>query len=181
MRIIEHFRNCLNPAAGTFKVAVVTLAACAAAPSAWAVDPALRVSAPGQSLALTAQELAALPHTEISAFNPHEKKEHRYSGVAVHDLLARVGVPFGEKLRGAALRLAVIVHSKDGYTTLFALAEFDELLSNRTILLVDGEDGAPLPPNLGPLFIVAPGDKRAARWARMVTSIEVVPFPAAAP
>ena len=181
MRIAEYCRNVLNPSARIFQVAVVALVVCAAAPRAWAADPALKVSAPGQSLAFTAQEFAALPHTEISAFNPHEKKEHRYSGVPVHDLLARVGVPFGEKLRGAALRLAVIVHSKDGYTTLFAVAEFDELLSNRTILLVDGEDGAPLPPNLGPLFIVAPGDKRAARWARMVTSIEVVPFPAAAP
>jgi hypothetical protein len=180
MRFIEHCQNCLNLTTGVFQVFLVALAVCAAAPSAWAADPLLKVSAPGQSIAFTAQEFAALPHTEISAFNPHEKKEHRYSGISVHDLLARVGVPFGEKLRGAALRLAVIVHSKDGYTTLFALAEFDELLSNRTILLVDAEDGAPLPPNLGPLYIVAPGDKRAARWARMVTAIEVLPFPVAA-
>ena len=69
----HRFAKRLSPTAGKFQVLLVALAACAAAPSAWAADPVLRVSAPGQSLALTAQELAALPHTEISAFNPHEK------------------------------------------------------------------------------------------------------------
>jgi hypothetical protein len=181
MRVIPLFRNCLNPAAGLFQAALIALAASVAAPGAVAADPVLKVTALGQSAAFTAQEFSALPHTEVAAFNPHEKKDHRYSGVPVHDLLARVGVPFGEKLRGAALRLAVMVHSKDGYATLFAVAEFDELLSSRTILLVDAMDGAPLPPNLGPLYVVAPGDKRAARWARMVTSIEVVQVPASGP
>jgi hypothetical protein len=181
MRIIERLGACLSPAAGVSRIAWVALLACAVAQSVRAAEPVLRVTAPGQSLALTSQEFAALPHTEISVFNPHEKKEHRYSGVPIHDLLAKVGVPFGEKLRGAALRLAVIAHSRDGYATLFAVAEFDELLSSRTILLVDSMDGTPLPPALGPLYIVAPGDKRAARWARLVTSIEVVQFPASAP
>lgn len=181
MRFVDFCRIPANPAAGLIQAALVALLALGAAAKAPAADVELRVTAPGQSLALTAQDFAALAHTEISAFNPHEKKDHRYSGVPIHDLLAKVGAPFGEKLRGAALRLAVIVHSKDGYSTLFALAEFDELLSSRTILLVDAMDGAPLPPNLGPLYVVAPGDKRAARWARLVTSIEVVQVAAPPP
>ncbi len=181
MRITKLIRNRFNPAGGMVQAALMALAASVAAPGAFAADPVLKVTAPGQSVALTAQEFAALPHTEISAFNPHEKKDHRYSGVPVHDLLAKVGVPFGEKLRGAALRMAVMVHSRDGYATLFAVAEFDELLSSRTILLVDSMDGEPLPPSLGPLYVVAPGDKRAARWARLVTSIEVVQVPASGP
>lgn len=181
MRTDKVFHFPANPAAGLIYAAVSALLALGAAPRALAADVELRVTAPGQSLALTAQEFAALAHTEITAFNPHEKKDHRYSGVPVHDLLAKVGAPFGEKLRGAALRLGVIVRSRDGYSTLFALAEFDELLSSRTILLVDGMDGAPLPPNLGPLYVVVPGDKRAARWARLVTSIEVVQVPASGP
>ena len=167
-------------AAGFLPVSAAALLAGMGAPRAFSADePALRVTAPGQSVALSAQELGALPHVEITAFDPHEKKAHRYSGVAVRDILAKVGVPFGEKLRGAGLRQAVIVHSKDGYSTLFAVAEFDGDFDSRTILLVDGEDGKPLPPGLGPLHLVAPGDKRSARWARMVTSIEVVTVPAA--
>ena len=122
-------------------------------------------------------EFARLPHTEITAYDVHEKKEHRYSGVAVRDILARVGAPFGEKLRGPAMRLAVIFRSKDGYSTLLALAEFDGELSSRTILLADGEDGGPLPPHFAPFRLIAPGGKRAARWARMVTSIDVVQVP----
>lgn len=141
-------------------------------------DPVLRVSAQDSTVAYTIEEFAALPHTEITLVDPHEQKQHTYSGVPVRDLLLKVGAPLGEKMRGPALRLAVIVHAKDGYATLFALAEFDEAFSDRTLLLSDSEDGKPLPPNSGPLRIVAPGDKRAARWARMVTSIEVVPIPA---
>jgi hypothetical protein len=110
----------------------------------------------------------------MTATDPHENKQHRYSGVLVRDLLAKVGAPMGEKLRGSALQLAVVVHSKDGYGTLFALAEFDPAFSDRDLLLADSEDGAPLAANAAPLRLIAPGDKRAARWARMVTSIEIL-------
>lgn len=147
-----------------------------------AADPALRVILPDKSVAFTSEEISQIPHTEMAAFDPHEKKEHRYSGVPVHDILSRAGVEFGEKLRGASLRLAVILRAKDGYATLFALAEFDDAFSDRTLLLADAEDGKPLPPGLAPFRLIAPGDKRAARWARMVTSIEVVQVqPAPAP
>jgi DMSO/TMAO reductase YedYZ molybdopterin-dependent catalytic subunit len=57
----------------------------------------------------------------------------------------------------------------------FALAEFEDAFNSRTILLVDRQDGQPLPEAIGPLRLVVPGDKRPARWARMVTSLEVVP------
>jgi hypothetical protein len=144
-------------------------------------EPALRVIAAGQSLALTLDELALLTDTDLTIVDPHDKTEHRYSGIPVRDLLARVGAPLGEKLRGPALRLAVVMRAKDGYATLFALAEFDEQFSDRTLLLADSEDGKPLSANAGPLRIIAPGDKRAARWARMVTSIEVISLPQPTP
>jgi hypothetical protein len=140
-------------------------------------ETALTVASSEQTLTLTADQFRALPHSEVTATDPHLKAEHRYSGVPVRDLLAKVGAPMGEKLRGPALQLAVVFHSKDGYTTLFAMAEFDEAFSDRTILLADSEDGKPLPENAGPLRVVAPGDKRAARWARMVTSMELVHLP----
>jgi hypothetical protein len=139
-----------------------------------AADPVLTILSPDRTLALTADDLKLLPRTEMTATDPHENKQHRYSGVLVRDLLAKVGAPMGEKLRGSALQLAVVVHSKDGYGTLFALAEFDPAFSDRDLLLADSEDGAPLAANAAPLRLIVPGDKRAARWARMVTSIELV-------
>jgi hypothetical protein len=146
----------------------------AATLTGFAADSTLSVISGDTTLTLTADQLKALPHTELTATEPHEKKDHLYSGVPVRDLLARAGAPLGEKLRGKALQLAVLVRSRDGYATLFALAEFDDSFSSRTILLADSEDGKPLAANSAPLRLVVPGDKRAARWARMVTSLEVV-------
>ena len=140
-----------------------------------AAEPILKVIGLEKTLTFTAGEFAALPHTELKALEPHEKKECVYSGVVVHDLLAKVGVLSRESFRGPALQLGVLVRSKDGYTVLFALAEFDENFSSRTLLLADREDGQPPPATAAPLRLVAPGDKRGGRWARIVTSIEIVP------
>lgn len=50
----------------------------------------------GKAVSLTAEEIAALPHKTISVFNSHTKATETYSGVALADLLTRVGVPRGE-------------------------------------------------------------------------------------
>jgi hypothetical protein len=137
--------------------------------------PTLHLSYLGKTSVLSADKIAAMPHVEVTAMNAHEKQSHRYSGVPVRDLLASIGAPLGEKLRGGALGLVVVFRAHDGYAVTYALAEFDDAFSDRTILLVDRQDGKPLPEGEGPLRIVAPGDKRPARWARMVTALEVVP------
>ncbi|HEY1763861.1 MAG TPA: molybdopterin-dependent oxidoreductase [Opitutaceae bacterium] len=141
---------------------------------ACAADAILRVTSGSQTLALTPDDVHKLPHIELTATDPHQNASHVYSGVPMRELLAKVGAPLGERMRGPALRLAVVFHAADGYTTVFALAEFDEAFSDRQLILADAQDGKPLPPNAGPYRLVVPGDKRAARWARMITSIEVV-------
>jgi hypothetical protein len=141
-----------------------------------AAEPILKIIGPEKTLDLTTQEFAALPRIEVKTLEPHERNDRRYAGVAVRELLARVGAPLGEQFRGPALVLGVVVRCKDNYAVLFSLAEFDENFSQRTILLADTEDGLPPPSTSAPLRLVAPGDKRGARWARMVTSIEIVPF-----
>ena len=106
--------------------------------------------------------------------DPHEKKMHEFTGVAVSEILARAGAPSGEKLHGHALRQIVIFSARDGYAVSFSLADFDAAYSDRTILLADQEDGAPLTDTAGPLRLIVSGDKKASRWERMVSSIEVV-------
>ncbi|HEY1789764.1 MAG TPA: molybdopterin-dependent oxidoreductase, partial [Verrucomicrobiae bacterium] len=128
--------------------------------------PFLTISSPTTNFIVNAAEFAALPHTKIKLMDPHEKKAHRFSGVAVSELLARAGAPSGEKLRGHALRLIVIFRARDGYAVSFSLADFDADYSNRTIFLADEEDGAPLSATAGPLRLIVPGDKKAARWER---------------
>lgn len=150
----------------------------AGAASARADDAVLTVTAASQTLRLTAADFAALPHATTTTLDGHEKKTHTYAGVPVRDLLAKAGVPFGEKLRGPALRMVVIARTRDHYAVVYALAEFDEAFSDRTVLVADQQDGQPLGAGAGPLRLVAPGDKRPARWARSVTSLEVVSLPA---
>ena len=80
----------------------------AAAVRVLAADLVLKVISPEKTLQLGAVELRRLPHTEFVATDPHEKGQHRCSGVAVRDLLTQVGAPLSEKLRGKALQLAVL-------------------------------------------------------------------------
>jgi len=148
-----------------------------AAGAARAAVPILTVTAPDRTLTLSAEEFAALPRTEVAAAEPHSKTEHRYAGVALRELLLRVGAPLGEKLRGPALRLGVLVQAADGYSVLYALAEFDEAFSDRTIVLADRMDGQPLRESAAPFQLILPGDKRGARWIRMVTTVTIVALP----
>ena len=134
----------------------------------------LTISTATTNITLSAADFAALPHTKIQLMDPHEKMKHQFRGVAVSEILARANAPLGEKLRGRALRLIVIFRASDGYAVSFSLADFDADYSDRTILLADAEDSAPLSATAGPLRLIVSGDKKASRWERMVTSIEVV-------
>ena len=61
-----------------------------------AAEPALTLRGPGKTVTLTAGEFAALPHAELRAIEPHEKKERSYSGVKMADLLRQIDAPLGE-------------------------------------------------------------------------------------
>jgi hypothetical protein len=121
---------------------------------------------------LTAADFAKLPSTEVTA-SDHERP-HRFRGVAVHALLRLVDAPPGEKLRRPTLSLVVRVKGADGLISAFALAEFIEGFTDRTIILATHGDHVPLAPELGPLRLIAPKDTRFARWVRQVVSLEVI-------
>jgi hypothetical protein len=125
----------------------------------------------GQSVTVTATELAAMPHVTLTV--SVEGKTHTYAGVPLTQLLARVGAPFGKALKGADLSDVVIVTAKDGYAVALALAETDPLVRKDQIILADQADGAAMPDGLGPYRLVVEGDQRGARLARMVVSIEL--------
>lgn len=134
----------------------------------------LTVTGAAATITLSAEDFAALPRAEAKLADMHGGREKLYSGVAIRDVLLKAGAPLGDKFRGPALAMGVVVRCKDGYTVLFSLAEFDDAFSSRTILLADHEDGGTLPPSAAPLRIISPGDKRGARSARQVVAIELV-------
>ncbi len=100
-----------------------------------------------------------------------------FVGVALRDVLARVGVPLGEALRGKALSRVIIASAADGYQVTYAIAEVDAAFTDQIILVADTRDGHPLLADTGPLQIVVPLDKRPARWVRQVTRLEVRDVP----
>lgn len=125
-------------------------------------------------LTLKLSDLKALPRTTLHVVNPHEKKEEVYEGVLLEELLRKAGVPHGEQLRGPLMTTYIVAEAEDGYRVAFSLAELDPGILDSQVLVADTLDGAPLGPKVGPLRLVAPHDKRPARWVRMLKSITVV-------
>ena len=125
-------------------------------------------------LALSANELKSLPRKTLKVSNPHDKQEETYEGVAVQELLRRAGVPQNDKLRGSAMATYVLAEAADGYSVLYSLAELDSDFQNSDVIVADTMNGAPLGGKQGPFKMVAPHDKRPARWIRMLKSLTVV-------
>jgi len=63
----------------------------------------------------------------------------------------------------------------------FSLAELDSGITDSDLIVADTIDGNPLGEKVGPLRIVAPHEKRPARWVRMLKSLTVVNAPAETP
>ena len=131
------------------------------------------VAVDSTAITLTAEDLKKLPRTSVEVVDRSGKKIN-YSGVTVHQLLAKVHAPLGEELRGAALRCYVSVKAKDEYRAVYALCEFDPAYTDRTILLADEQDGKPLGEDVGPFQIIVPDEKRHSRWVRQVVRIRVM-------
>jgi hypothetical protein len=126
----------------------------------------------GAPVKVTAPEIAALPHQEVS-IDDHGKTV-RFKGVPLRLVLEKGGVTFGDSLRGKRLSSCLLVEAADGYRVVIALPELDPGFTDRVILLVDQADGHPLDSKEGPFRIVVPGEKRMARWVRQVTALKVV-------
>jgi DMSO/TMAO reductase YedYZ molybdopterin-dependent catalytic subunit len=158
----------------------------AAAPKLFSQTPPTPVAAPAElrvagdvstPLVLTVADLKKMPRKTLSVMNPHDKKNETYEGVLLEEILRKAGVPQGEHLRGASLAIYVIAEASDSYRAVFSLAELDSGILDSEIIVADTMDGAPLAAPLGPFRLVAPHEKRPARWVRMLTSITVHAVP----
>ena len=128
-------------------------------------------------LVLTVADLKNMPRKKLTVVNPHNKKTEVYEGVLVEDLLHKAGVMQGENLRGAAMATYVLAEAIDGYRVVFSLAELDSGILESEVIVADTLDGAALGAKEGPFKLVAPHEKRPARWVRMLKSITVVRIP----
>jgi DMSO/TMAO reductase YedYZ molybdopterin-dependent catalytic subunit len=128
-------------------------------------------------LSLALEDLRQMPHKTLKVTNLRDKKEETYEGVLVTELLKRAGVPLGAQLRGAAMATYVQADAADGYRVIFSLAELDSDFQDSDVIVADTLDGKALDDKTGPFRLVAPHDKRPARWVRMLQSLTVVQIP----
>ena len=115
-----------------------------------------------------------LPRTTISFLESSvPDTPAKFDGIPLSAVLSFAGVPLGDALRGARLTEVLLVSASDGYHVAYALAEIDPAFAVREIILADKRDGKVLGPKEGPYRVLAPGDKRPARWIRQVTELKV--------
>ena len=122
---------------------------------------------------ITMDDLKKMERKTLRIENTRSKKTDVYEGVPLEALLQKAGVPQGEQIRGAAMTTYVLIEAADNYQVVFSLAELDSGFLDSEVLLADMMDGAPLAPDQGPLKLVAPHEKRPARWVKMVKSVTV--------
>jgi len=127
----------------------------------------------GKAIRLSREELQKLPRTELEAAD-HRGNKSRYAGVSLRTLLDKLKVPRGEGFRGEWMRAFLVVEATDDYRAIFALPELDPGFTDRVIFLADTRDSHPLEKYKGPFQIIVPGEKKQARWVRMVKEIRLV-------
>lgn len=134
----------------------------------------VRISGVGlEAVELTTADLAKMPRLALDVKEPHSGEAQHYEGVRLSDLLSKAGAPLGQKLRGQAMATYVVARASDGYAVVYSLAELDPEMNDNQIILADTINGKALDPKQGPFKVVVPGDKRPARWVKMVTAFEV--------
>jgi hypothetical protein len=93
--------------------------------------------------------------------------------VPLTELLAKVGVPLGEQVRGKLFLTGIVAEGTDHYGVLYALAEVDPSIHAGEVLVADSVDGHKLEKD-GAFKMVSTEEKRPARWVRNLTSITVI-------
>ena len=146
-------------------------------------SPLLNLAQNAASITISGEVLTplTLKKEDLTTYKPlshkakdKDSKEHEYKGVALVEVLEKAGVTLGGKLRGENLTKVVLFQAADGYKVIYSLAELDPEFSSNTVLLVTEKDGAALPAGEGPFRLIAPQDKKQARWIREIRSIQVM-------
>ena len=127
----------------------------------------------GNPFKITKANFASLKHISIKA-KSKDGKEHEYSGVNLYDIITKAESIPGNILRGKYLTKYILVSAADGYQIVIAIPEIYPDFTNNTIILANKMDGKDLPDNAGPFRLIVPLDKKQARSATQVISIDVL-------
>ena len=125
----------------------------------------------GTSATLSVADLSKMPQQTVKVTD--HGTAATFEGVLLTDVLAKVDLPLGEKFHSTGASYYMLVEARDGYRAVFAWAELDSTFMDKSVYVVMKRDGKPLSEKDGPFQLVAPGEKRAARWVRQVTALKV--------
>jgi hypothetical protein len=126
----------------------------------------------GQQFTLTTAALNEMPRLQVTL--AEHGATHVFEGVALEDLLAKVGAPSGKAIHGKELADVVVIEARDGYKVVIDLAATDPSFRKERVVLADRMDGAVLPAERGPFQLVVEGDLRSARAVKMVSAIRLL-------
>jgi len=136
------------------------------------VRPSLTVEGiGGTSTVLSSADLSKLPQQTVKVTD--HGTPVTFEGVLLTDVLAKVDRPVGEKFHSTVASFYVQVEARDGYRAVFAWAELDPSFMDKAVYVVTRRDGKALSEKDGPFELVAPGEKRGARWVRQVTALRI--------
>jgi hypothetical protein len=159
-------------------MAIAGVVLCCSRAFAQTTTPAtLHVHSGAREVALTAAEIAALPHRKLRVAGENSSDSSAVSGVTLWDILQKAGVPSTEasgRQRGA---MYVRLLGSDGQAAMFGLAELDPGFSHRTVLVADQREGKPLDAAEGAWRVFVPDDIRHARWIRGLVRIDAGTLP----
>lgn len=126
--------------------------------------------------ALGLDDLRGLPQATVTTEyeTSRGRERHAYTGVRLYDVLQHVGVVPEPGDRTPLLRRYLVVTAKDGYRVVLSGGEIDPDFGDVPLLLAWERDGKPLPPEEGPLELVAPGDRLVSRYVWGVVRIDVL-------
>ena len=157
-------------------LAFALLGIAADAPISAQAPNSIVVSIDGKTpLTLTLDDLKKLPVHSVEAVDVRE--EIKYEGAAVADVLSKVGLLFGQNMRGDSLRNYLVVESADRYKVVYALPEIDPQFTDAITIVAYQRNGKPLSDLDGAFRFVHSTDKRHARWVRKVIAIKVQTAP----
>jgi hypothetical protein len=125
----------------------------------------------GTSAKLTLADLAKLPQHTVKTTD--HGTPVTFQGVLLADVLAKVALPTSDQFHRTAASHFLLVEAQDGYRVVFAWAELDPSFMDKAIYVATSRDGKPLSEKEGPFRLVAPGEKRPARWAWQVTALRI--------
>jgi DMSO/TMAO reductase YedYZ molybdopterin-dependent catalytic subunit len=156
---------------GAALAAVLVALACLARAQTSAEAQLVVQGVSGTSATLSTADLAKLPQQTVKTVD--HGTPVTFQGVLLADVLSKVSLPTGEAFHSTAASYYLLVEARDGYRVVFAWAELDPSFMDKPVYVVTMRDGKPLSDKDGPLRLVAPGEKRAARWIRQVTALKI--------